>query len=307
MHCTMMNSHNVGTGSAVTCNSWPATKGYYCTDVGATNWTVLDRNMDTSQTASCESLCLQQGAYGCCYLKDGSGCYWKVGGSSIPGNTSAISVTCSISGMFPQIHRNVITFDLYLSATICIRALLFRMFTFPFCILIVDNSCNEVHCAIMGEVCVGGVCKCGCAASCEGQISGAYCDAANSVCKCSATLSSCTGGETCDVASNVCKCGDGSSCAGHIIGQYCDVTNNVCKCSPSIAACTSPEICDSTHGVCKCGSSHSCSGRTTGDYCDYINSQCKCSSSVAECKNGTTCMNGKCSKSPRITLLRKGR
>ena len=60
-------------------------------------------------------------------------------------------------------------------------------------------------CSNSGETCSSGVCKCGSADTCVGQITGAYCDAANNVCKCSATVDKCQSGEECSGGTCVCK------------------------------------------------------------------------------------------------------
>ena len=84
----------------MTCNSWPVSSGYTCTDAGAYS-TSLNRSMDTSQTARCESLCRQEGEDGCCSLTNSGGCFWKGGSSSTTSDTeTGISVTCSPPGTF---------------------------------------------------------------------------------------------------------------------------------------------------------------------------------------------------------------
>ena len=69
------------------------------------------------------------------------------------------------------------------------------------------NRCAGITCAVAGETCVGGICKCGTAASCENQATGAICDSDNNVCKCADTVAACTGGEICT----------SGSCAGELL------------------------------------------------------------------------------------------
>ena len=66
-----------------------------------------------------------------------------------------------------------------------------------FIAVIRDNACADVTCTVDGEICDGGTCKCGGAASCEGKKTGAVCDATNNVCKCSATVDKCTAPNQC--------------------------------------------------------------------------------------------------------------
>ncbi len=63
--------------------------------------------------------------------------------------------------------------------------------------LLLVDSCAGITCAIAGETCVEGICKCGTANSCHNQATGAFCDAGNDVCKCAQDVDACTGGETC--------------------------------------------------------------------------------------------------------------
>ena len=49
--------------------------------------------MSFSDSASCERLCLEQQAAGCCYLRPGAGCLWKLGGYATVGGTGT-AVTC---------------------------------------------------------------------------------------------------------------------------------------------------------------------------------------------------------------------
>ena len=63
-------------------------------------------------------------------------------------------------------------------------------------LFVVDPS-TEMTCAVTGEVCHEGVCKCGNADSCENQVSGQICDASNNVCKCAEDVDRCISGKTC--------------------------------------------------------------------------------------------------------------
>ena len=47
------------------------------------------------------------------------------------------------------------------------------------------------------ETCNGTVCMCGSSKSCDGKITGSYCDADNSLCKCAADVDACPGGVEC--------------------------------------------------------------------------------------------------------------
>merc|ERR1719510_1058495 len=58
------------------------------------------------------------------------------------------------------------------------------------------DPCAEVTCALTGEACSGGVCRCGTAATCEGSTTTDSCDADNNMCKCGAAAA-CTGGKAC--------------------------------------------------------------------------------------------------------------
>ena len=88
-----------------------------------------------------------------------------------------------------------------------------------------------------GERCINGVCMCGSSRSCEGLISGSYCDAMNSKCKCSKSVDACPFPETCDIEENVCKCGTGVSCASNKSAGFCDSDASQCKCSRTKDAC----------------------------------------------------------------------
>ena len=65
-------------------------------------------------------------------------------------------------------------------------------------LLFIADPCDGITCAVADETCVGGTCKCGSAASCEGQATGAFCDATNNVCKCSADVDKCTAPNQCN-------------------------------------------------------------------------------------------------------------
>ena len=62
------------------CSSWSASSDDGC--VGD-NWKSLDTTMNTTMTAICENLCLQQRERGCCVLGDNTGCHWN--GRATPG------------------------------------------------------------------------------------------------------------------------------------------------------------------------------------------------------------------------------
>ena len=53
-------------------------------------------------------------------------------------------------------------------------------------------------CAVDGEVHDGNECKCGDSPSCEGAVTGAFCDATNSVCKCAQDVDACPDGQVCE-------------------------------------------------------------------------------------------------------------
>ena len=91
------------------CSSWPEAKmGYVwgCRyNVNATEngeWIELDRSMHISQTTDCESLCHQQNTYGCCFLGEEYGCFWKkfsvAGYVGYGHGYTSVAVTCNISG-----------------------------------------------------------------------------------------------------------------------------------------------------------------------------------------------------------------
>ena len=64
-------------------------------------------------------------------------------------------------------------------------------------LLLIAGACTGVTCAVTGEICNDGICKCGTASSCQDQATSAICDAANSVCKCSSTVGKCATGQIC--------------------------------------------------------------------------------------------------------------
>ena len=59
------------------------------------------------------------------------------------------------------------------------------------------DPCKDVTCAIAGEVCDGGVCKCGESSSCTGDEKVQYCDSENSKCKCAENVDACSEGQQC--------------------------------------------------------------------------------------------------------------
>ena len=101
-------------------------------------------------------------------------------------------------------------------------------------LLLLGHLCHGVICSVIGEICIGGTCKCGTSASCLGKSTGAYCDASfnsgSGICKCSSSL---------------------VSCADPLIGLICDASGNsgagACKCS-STETCTETQTC--YNGVC---------------------------------------------------------
>ena len=60
----------------------------------------MDDSLTGSQTAECESLCIQQGNKGCCLLVlEGEGCVWKEGAGIKPSTSvPAIAITCTNQG-----------------------------------------------------------------------------------------------------------------------------------------------------------------------------------------------------------------
>ena len=78
-------------------------------------------------------------------------------------------------------------------------------------LLFIADPCDGITCAVADETCDGGTCKCGSAASCEGQTTGAFCDATNNVCKCSDSVDKCTDQKVCI---------DGQ-CGGYILAVIC--------------------------------------------------------------------------------------
>lgn len=86
-------------GEAITCSTWPNDEKYGCDDTGQF-WKSLDDSLNTSQTSSCERLCIQQREDGCCWLGNDWGCQW-VGGSGVSSEEGddAISVKCSKAGI----------------------------------------------------------------------------------------------------------------------------------------------------------------------------------------------------------------
>ena len=91
-----------------------------------------------------------------------------------------------------------------------------------FTIEILCGGDNSTSCNVTGESCIGGVCKCGQANSCESRISGSYCDPIRGECRCSEKTESCS---------------DPSR------GTICDTINNSCNCSSTALACSGNEYC----------------------------------------------------------------
>lgn len=88
--------------------------------------------------------------------------------------------------------------------------------------------CASVTCAVAGETCSVGICRCGTRTTCAGDDAGATCDAANNRCICGtvgASTSQCTNvGETCQ--SDTCMCGTHATCT--TAEPVCDAANNEC-------------------------------------------------------------------------------
>ena len=124
-------------------------------------------------------------------------------------------------------------------------------------------QCNDkmnITCNVNGETCVNGKCRCGgMASSCEGRISGSYCDVTSSICKCTNGLDTCKkeeGGDVCDVDSNSCKCGTGPTCID-MTAPYCNSSSkeedSKCTCSSTVDACTGENVDRCFEGSCRCG------------------------------------------------------
>ena len=62
---------------------------------------------------------------------------------------------------------------------------------------ILPDPCKDVTCSISGEVCDGGVCKCGESISCASDKKLDYCDFGNSQCKCAENVDACSDGQQC--------------------------------------------------------------------------------------------------------------
>ena len=91
-----------------------------------------------------------------------------------------------------------------------------------------DNPCDGIVCNVANETCVDGICKCGNACSCEGRITGSFCDSDNSKCKCSATEDACNGHLKCDTTDGKCHlCIGGSGCCTK--DNQCDVGEDDCN------------------------------------------------------------------------------
>ena len=77
------------------CSTWPKNQIYGCSSKG--DWKILKSNISISDYTKCEKLCLLELQDGCCFLNNGSGCYWKPGAIAVAGLDS-LSVTCSKRG-----------------------------------------------------------------------------------------------------------------------------------------------------------------------------------------------------------------
>ena len=60
-----------------------------------------------------------------------------------------------------------------------------------------SDPCENVTCSITGEVCDGGVCKCGESSSCTDNEKVNYCDFENSQCKCAENVDACLSQQLC--------------------------------------------------------------------------------------------------------------
>ena len=45
-------------------------------------WEPLDKTLNTSDVLKCENLCRQKVEFGCCWIGDGIGCWWRNGSSA---------------------------------------------------------------------------------------------------------------------------------------------------------------------------------------------------------------------------------
>jgi hypothetical protein len=88
-------------GIDITCSTWPTSENFGCT-VDGDSWKALDSSLDTSRTSACEKLCSGQGRDGCCFLRNGLGCYWKGGAKVSSDDDDNISVECKSAGTLPQ-------------------------------------------------------------------------------------------------------------------------------------------------------------------------------------------------------------
>ena len=93
----LLTQSNIFLELEIMCSSWPESRTFGC--YGDGGWRLLDSSMTFSDSANCESLCRMEKEDGCCFLKRGTGCYWKSGGhSDSHPDATAISVTCGGSG-----------------------------------------------------------------------------------------------------------------------------------------------------------------------------------------------------------------
>ena len=78
------------------CSQWPESQTFGCTPGG--DWKSLAWFMSLSDFAGCERLCLNEQEFGCCYLQNGIGCYWRPNSYSTDSGTGSgtgIAVTCT--------------------------------------------------------------------------------------------------------------------------------------------------------------------------------------------------------------------
>lgn len=68
--------------------------GCFSNNNNALSWTLLDEKQEG--TAECELLCRAHASDdGCCYVKDGEGCWWKNAAVAGPGYGSGKAVRCT--------------------------------------------------------------------------------------------------------------------------------------------------------------------------------------------------------------------
>ena len=78
----------------IECSAWQEAETFGCS---AGQWKKLDDSISFPDSSKCEKLCLAENENGCCYLKNGAGCYWKPNSFSV-GEGAGISITCRGAG-----------------------------------------------------------------------------------------------------------------------------------------------------------------------------------------------------------------